>query len=57
MFVLLLSDKISYSMYTLVRKKALIYEKGKTLESVHVLIFSKILDLNIHDQIEFDTLH
>lgn len=27
MFVLLLSDKISYSMYTLVRKKALIYEK------------------------------
>lgn len=27
MFVLLLSDKISDSMYTLVRKKALIYEK------------------------------
>lgn len=32
-------------------------KKGKILELVYVLIFLKILDFNIYDQIEFDILY
>lgn len=56
MFVLLLSDKISYSMYILVRKKALIYEKRENFVISTCFNLLKNIDLNIHDQIEFDTL-